>query len=61
MDGTIAPDPSVAPDLEEADFDDWEDVPESLRPRRKLPKWPFVLAAIIFLVPLAPGWEAVQD
>jgi PDZ domain-containing protein len=58
MDGTIAPDPSVAPDLEEADFDDWEDVPESLRPRRKLPKWPFVLAAIIFalVVGIVAAW-----
>ena len=58
MDGTIAPDPSVAPDLEEADFDDWEDVPESLRPRRKLPKWPFVLAAIVFalVVGIVAAW-----
>jgi PDZ domain-containing protein len=50
MDGTITPGSAVSPDLEDADHDDWNDVPESLRPRRKLPKWPFVLAAVIFAI-----------
>jgi len=58
MDGTITPDPSVSPDLQDADHDDWEDVPESLRPRRKLPKWPFVLAAVVFalVVGVVAAW-----
>lgn len=34
------------------DTDDprWQDVPESLRPKKKLRKWPFVLAAFFLLV-----------
>jgi PDZ domain-containing protein len=58
MDGTITPEPSVSPDLEDADNDDWGDVPESLRPRRKLPKWPFVLAAVVFalVVGIVAAW-----
>jgi PDZ domain-containing protein len=57
MDGTITPDPSVSLDLD-TDPDDWEDVPESLRPRRKLPKWPFVLAAVVFalVVGVVAAW-----
>ena len=50
MDGTITPDPPASPEVEDVDNDDWEDVPESLRPRRKLPKWPFVLAAVVFAI-----------
>jgi len=50
MDGTITPDPPASTEIEDVDTDDWEDVPESLRPRRKLPKWPFVLAAVVFAI-----------
>jgi PDZ domain-containing protein len=31
---------------------DWESVPPSLRPRAKLPKWPFVLAGVLIVLAL---------
>jgi PDZ domain-containing protein len=36
----------------------WDDVPETLRPRKKLPKWPFVLAGILLLIggAIAAAW-----
>ena len=35
----------------EATADDaWSDVPESVRPPRRYPKWPFVLAGILLII-----------
>jgi PDZ domain-containing protein len=36
----------------------WDDLPEPLRPRRRLPKWPFVVAAVILIlgIALALAW-----
>ncbi len=50
--GTITSmEPRDIPDVADAasvdTLDPWEDVPPTLRPKRKVPKWPFVLAAIL--------------
>jgi PDZ domain-containing protein len=36
----------------------WDDLPESLQPRRRLPKWPFVVASLILIlgIALALAW-----
>jgi len=46
-----------APDDPEGDFF-WDDIPESLRPRRRLPRWPFVVAAVMLVlgIALALAW-----
>lgn len=33
--------------------DNWDDIPENLRPTRKGPVWPFVLAGFVFLIGIA--------
>ena len=33
----------------------WDDIPENLRPDRRGPVWPFVLAGFMFLVGAAAG------
>ncbi len=48
---------SLTPDDPEVDWG-WDDVPETLRPRRRLPKWPFVIAGLMLLLGtvLALAW-----
>ncbi len=47
----------LPPDDPEGGFA-WSDLPEALQPRRKLPKWPFVVAAVMLVlgIALALAW-----
>jgi PDZ domain-containing protein len=47
MDGTGTPETST---VEVDSPDEWDGVPPSLQPRKKLPKWPFIFAGVVGLV-----------
>lgn len=47
MDGIGTSESSTA---EAEPADEWEGIPPSLQPRKKLPKWPFILAGVVGLV-----------
>ena len=47
MDGSSTPETTT---IDVDAVDEWDGVPEYLRPREKLPKWPFVLAGLIGLI-----------
>lgn len=51
MDGASPPDTADARDLPSPDG--WDLAPPVLRPRRRLPKWPFVLAGVILTLGVA--------
>lgn len=58
MDSSDLTDESAPSDDADVPVEGWDDVPPTLRPRKKLPKWPFVLAGISFLlgVAMAIAW-----
>ncbi len=51
-------DAPASSDVLAAPVDPWADVPEDLRPRPKLPKWPFIVAGLILLIggAIAAAW-----
>jgi PDZ domain-containing protein len=58
MDGMAPPETTDDHDVARVGIDDWDSLPPAIRPRRKLPKWPFFLAGLLMVigVALAAAW-----